>query len=363
MPFQSGSKTAYSIMVYSGLSVNEGTMWSNIQDLCANEWSTVYCEHDGSIRIGPQINYRGNEYWSQPTLLGDTVAETLLNFYAEVGATVTTTDLTQMGNSLPDLDAQPMPVKLVHPWGHSPGLPQVSAPFQYQLSEQLAEKQKGLIGPPILCEFSDVPVIDDATIPPDNTSLFPWTQMAWPQDLAVYPISFDIPQSYTGRTSLVKIIGTLANANNIWSAWYPQNAFTVSSNGTSTAIANKLPAGNWFLDQRYVLPDITSATNKTLVSNYWWEMARRVYYAQNVSYQCSINLGMFTAASLGDIVGVTRQTNTLGPHWNKKPFYVQEISYSLDMQQKTWTTALSTVEVTSALLTPIQPPPKVIPKY
>lgn len=364
-PYQPGNKTAYYELVYTSLSVNEGTMWSNIQDLCNNEWSEIFCERDGSIRVGPQINYRGNEYWNTPTLLGETVATTLINFVNDLGeTTVKGSNLPIITANVPDmLPALPMPVFLVHPWGHQTNLPRISVPFQPVESPDMIATYTNLIGPPLLCIFSDTTTPDAGGSAPVGIPLYPWVINQWPQDLSVYPVSFDITENYTGRTSLVKIIGTLVNANNIWAAWYPQNAFKVTGNGTTDIVATTLPAGNWVVDETHVLPDVTSVTNKQLVSNYWWEMARRIYYAQNTSYLCTVNLSMFTAASLGDIVGITRQNNTLGPHWTQKPFYVQEVDHQIDLTNKTWSTTVVATEVSSALLTPITTPPKVIPKY
>ena len=362
IPYTYTGQSAHYNQIYTSLSVNEGTIWSNIQDLTSNEWSQSFCERDGSIRVGPQINYRGNEFWQQPTLLGQTVASTLLNFVQDLGLTAFGTS-TAVAQSIGQLPATPMPIQLVHGWGHQVSIPNIAYPFQPAPSPDVTTTQQGLNGPPILCVFSDTPTPDAAGAPPVGIPLYPWVSGNWPQDLSVYPISFDITENYTGKTSLVKIIGTLVNANNIWSAWYPQNAFSVAGDGTSTIVAVTLPAGNWVVDERHVLPDITTNGAKQLMSNWWWEMARRVYYAQNINYACSISLGLFTAASLGDIVGVTRQQNTLGPHWSQKPFYIQEIAYGLDLTAKTWTTTLTCVEVTSALLTPMTAPPKVIPKY
>lgn len=97
------------------------------------------------------------------------------------------------------------------------------------------------------------------------------------------------------------------------------------------------------------------------MSNWWWEIARRVWYAANVHYTGTITCGLFTACSLGDIVGVTRQNNALGPHWNAKPFYVTEIDYNVDMTNRTWTTTIGVNEVSSILLGPITPPPSKVP--
>lgn len=361
--FNITSKTAYYNLTYTSLSINEGNIWSNMQSLCANEWSSIYCERDGSIRVGPQINYRGNEYWSQPTLLGATVAASLINLASDLGVAINSSDIDTVGDDIGDLPATPMPLRVVHPWGHTFAEMPAAVPFQTDISPEMIIAQKGLQGPPILCVFSDTPTLDVGQLPPTQIPLYPWTTAAWPQDLSIYPIYYEFPENYTGRTSLVKIIGTLVNASNIWSAWYPQNSFGVTNKGNGTNILATLPAGNWQVTDSYVLPDITSKQNKQLVSNYWWEMARRVYYAQNVAYTGTVNLGIFTAANLGDIVAVTRQNNTLGPHWIQKPFSIQGISYDFDMTSKAWSTTLTLTEVTSAFLTPIIKPPAVIPNY
>lgn len=354
------TNNAYYNLVYTNLSINEGTIWSNIQDLCVNEWAQVYCEHDGSIRVGPQINYRGSEYWALPTLLGPASASTLVNYVQDLGFT-TSDKLIYIPTSMPVLPASPIPVLFVHPWGHSAGIPQIAHPFQPQPSPDVLTALQGVNGPPIMCVFSDVPNYDAGTIP-RGINFFPWTTYNWPQDLAVYPISFDVTENYTGRTSLVKLIGTSPVSSFNFSCWYPQNAFKILGDGTSTVIASVLPAGNWVVNESHLIADITYPQNRQLMSNWWWEMARRVYYASNLNYTTVVTLGIFTGVSLGDIVGITRQNNTLGPHWTNKPFYVQQIDYSIDLTARTWTTTITAVEVTSALLGPIQPPPAIVPR-
>lgn len=344
-------------LVYTTLSVNEGTIWQNLQDLASNEYAQVYCERDGSIRIGPQVNYRGSDYWNQPTLLGPTAAPYLINIVQDLGYSVGS-DLTKMTQNIPQLPAQPIPIQFVHPWGHHVNPPQILQPFG-DADTSIQGVQSGLVGPPVLCAFSDTPIYDTGASPPGSGSgvLFPWVANSWPQDLAIYPISMDIQENYTGRASLVKLIGTLYGHNSLWSSWYPQNTFRLSGDGTVSTVTYELNAGDWVLNESHVLADITSIQNSNLVWNWWWEIARREYYARNTNYNMSVLLGMFTGASLGDIVTVTRQNISLGPTFNGKLFYITEISHNIDLTARTWNTELTLAEVTSARLGPIQAPP------
>jgi len=358
-PYLPGQNQASFNTVYSTLSVNEGTIWGNLGDLNSNEFASFYCGRDGALRVGPQINYRSSEFWQQPTLLGATAATALINFAYELGFDVGT-DVSSMTGNLPLLPAQPMPVIFVNPWGPRLPPPQFGRPFQVTPDGTVASRQSQLNGPPILCTFSDIPVPDPDLTPPG--ALFPWISNNWPQDLAVYPTSVDIPTNYTGRAALVKMIGTLAGHTTLWSTWWPQNSFKATGDGTPTTVTTVLPAGDWRVDQSHVLPDITAKHHKNLVNHYWWEMSRRTFYANNINFNGTITLGMFTAVSLGDIVGITRQNNTLGPHWTNKPFYVTQVDYALDLTARTSTTTLTVAEVTSILMGPIAPAPYPPPK-
>lgn len=340
------SPNAFYCQIYTTLSVNEGTIWQNLQDLCNNEFSQVYCERDGSIRVGPQINYRGADYWACPTLLGGTAAPFLMNLVQDLGYT-TPGNLAAIPNNMPTIAAQPMPINFVHPWGHQQNPTAFLKPFG-EPNAQMQETQATLNGPPILCTFSDIPIYDVATTPPDMNYLYPWVTNNWPQDLAIYPISSDFSENYTGRASLVKLIGTLYGHTTLWSSWYPQDTFNLSGDGSTSIVVANLPAGNWVVDQSHVLPDVTSGQAKQLVWNYWWEMAKRYFYANNISYNGSVTTGIFTGASLGDIVAVTKQRNLLGSSFANKLFSVQQIDYSLDLTARTWQTTFTLQEVTSA---------------
>lgn len=356
-PYAANTPNAYYNQVYATLSVTEGTVWQNLQDLTANEFSQVYCEHDGSIRIGPQANYRGQDFWSRPQLLGQTVANEFINFVQDLGYTVSS-DLSQMPASIPTtLPALPMPIEFVHPWGpQTPVNPYLSS-FQNQIDASVSSTQSSLIGPPVVCVFSDIPVYDGAAGYPSSGTLYPWTTYNWPQDLSITPISYDIQENYTGKASLVKLIGTLALNNSIYSAWYPQNAFVVQGSGGDNIQTTVLPAGDWILDESHVLPDMTTQQNRQLMATYWWEMARRYYYANNINYNGTITLGMCTFLQMGDIVSVTRQNTTLGPKFLGKLFYIDGISYQIDMTSRLWQTQITLTEITSAALSAIVRPP------
>jgi hypothetical protein len=359
-PYSPSKTNAYYYQYYTTLSVNQGTIWQCIGDLTANEWSQCYCERDGSIRVGPMVNYQGYDFWNQPTLLGGLAAPYLINLVQDLGYS-TPGDLNTIASNIPILPATPMPIQFVHPWGQQQNPPQFLKPFG-EPNAQIQVTQSALVGPPILCAFSDVPLYDQSGTPPDTQALFPWIVANWPQDLVVYPVAFDFQENYTTRDSLVKLITTTYGQTTLWSAWYPLSAFSLTGDGTVSIVQTILPAGNWTVDQSHLLPDITTNQNKLLVWNYLWEMARRTYYDQNTNYTGTITLGQFTAISLGDIVSVTRQGGTLGPKFAQKLFYVQGIDYSIDLTARVWQTSLTVSEVTSNTLGPIQTPPVTIPK-
>lgn len=360
--YQPGNSNPVYNPVYTNLSVNTGTIAQNINDLATNEWAQCYCDHDGSIRVGPQVNYRGSDYWQHPTLLGAASASTLINYIQDLGYTLGDTP-ESIQQTIPVLPSQPMPVEFVHPWGNQPLPPSVLSPFG-TADPTIVQQQQGQNGPPILCHFSDTPVYDQGTTIPGGASgiLFPWITANWPQDIAVYPLSFDFPMNYTGRTSLVKLIGTLFGGTSVWSSWWPQSAFAVTGNGSGSLVTTQLPTGQWMVDTSKVLPDGTTSQNVMLMNNWWWEMARRVFYAANINYTGTVTTGMFTPCSLSDVVLVTRQQNSLGPHWLAKPFYVTEIDYAIDFTNRTWTTTMNISEVTSILLGPITTPPTNLPR-
>jgi PKD domain len=358
-PYNTSANVAYYFQVYTTLSVNEGTIWSCLGDLTTNDFSQIYCERDGSIRCGPQINYRGQDYWAQPTLLGGTAAPYLINLVQDLGYTTPGTPST-IASNLPTLPALPMNIVFVHPWGNQQNPPQFLQSFG-QTNTQIQSTQASLNGPPILCAFSDVPIYDQSAESPDPNIIFPWINANWPQDLTLYPIAFDITSNYTGRASLVKLIATLYGNTTLWSSWYPQSAFTPTGDGTVSIVQSNLPASDWVVDQSHVLPDIVSQQNKQLVWQYWWEIAKRYYYARNISYQGSITTGIATFASLGDIVSVTCQTNTVGPNFTQKLFCITGIDHSIDFTARTWQTTFTVTEVTStnvgSLSVPIGSPP------
>lgn len=366
-PFSVDSANAYYNPVFSTLSVNEGTIWQNLQDLTTNEWSQVYCERDGSIRVGPQVNFRGQEYWEKPWLYNTSsaTAGVFLNLLSDLGYTIgapsSMENTASVIGTLPMLPAQPMPVYFVHEFGSQPPPSLYNRPFQGQPDPTMLALFNTQSGPPLLCVFADIPTPDPGMTAPGG--LLTPIIANWPQDLSIYPIMISDQENYTGRTSLVKLIGTLANAQTILTSWYPQNTFQITGDGVSTTVATTLHSGNWNIDQSHVVPDVTAGLNRSLVLNFWWEMARRIYFASNLNYNVTITAGLLTAVNLNDLVGVTRQNNQLGPHWAEKPFYVDGVSYQIDINNKTWQTSLTLTEITSQALGPIQPPPKVYPKW
>jgi hypothetical protein len=353
-PYARTAPVAYYFQVYTTLSVNEGTIWSCLGDLVTNEFSQIYCERDGSIRCGPQINYRGQDYWAQPVLLGGTAAPYLINLVNDLGYTVSGSPST-MANNVPVLPATPMPLVFVHPWGHQQNPPQFLKPFS-DPNAQIQSTQAALLGPPILCAFSDTPIYDQSASSPDPTVLFPWINSNWPQDLVIYPIAFDINENYTGRASLVKMIATLYGHTSLWSSWFPADSFQLTGDGTVSLVKKVLPASDWVVDQSHLLPDITTGQNKQLVWQYWWEMAKRYYYARNINYLGTITTGMSTFASLGDIVSVTSQSNAIGPRFAQKLFYIQGIDYAIDLQSRSWQTVYTISEVTSINVSSLSTP-------
>lgn len=365
-PFAPGTPNAYYNQQFSTLSVNEGSLWQNIQDLTTNEWSQAYCDRDGSLRIGPQINYRGSEFWGKAWQQANPTASQFLNLFQDLGyalpAPSALNDPTNIPAALPNLPAQSVPITFVHEWGHQQLPSPYYRPFQGDPDPTTVEIFNAQNGPPLLCIFGDSPTYDPSANYPAG-GLLPEVIYNWPQDLTIYALDIDIQENYSGRSSLVKLIGTLANAQTLLTSWYPVSTFQVTGDGVSTTVASVLPAGSWDVDSSHVIPDVTAQTNRALVLNYWWEMAHRLYFANNLAYNVTLTLGLVTFPSLSDIVGVTNQQATLGPRWVGKPFYVDGISFAIDVGNKTWQTTMTLTEITSATIGPIQAPPAVIPKW
>lgn len=359
-PYSTTATNASYINSYTTLSINEGTIWQNMQDLATNEYSQCYCERDGSICVGPQINYRGGDSWQIPTMSAASLASTCLNYLFSDYGIGTGGDFTAIEAQVKKirLDAADILPYFIHSWGPQ-ALPQpYMAPFSSQPNAQMQQTQASLTGPPILCHFTDTPIYDTSLTPPDTSGiLFPWIAYNWPQMIGVVPLSFDIQENYTGRAALVKLIGTLYGHTTLWTSWYPRETFQLVGDGTVSVVSSVLPASDWVLNEQHVLGDITTSTNALLVWNWWWEIAKREYYARNTNYTAQVTLPMFLPPRLGDIVALTRQQVTLGPHFNNKMFTVQEINHALDLSARTWMTTLSLAEVTSNSLPPIEAPP------
>jgi hypothetical protein len=214
----------------------------------------------------------------------------------------------------------------------------------------------GLVGPPILAHFSDVPIYDtDATAPTDQ-ALFPWVTANWPQDLSIRPMETDVDENYTERTSFVKLIGTVTNLKAVWSAWYPTNTFD-----STGLMLSQVAAGAWQVDSNLLLADITVTNQKTLSWQYLWEMARRRYLSLNAPYVSTINLGMASWPTLHGLYLQTRQSASDGPTFSAQPFYITDISFTIDLDNQQWQTQIKGGQVTTfgigSIITPPFPPP------
>lgn len=337
-------------LTYTTLSANEGAIWDAMGTLAKNEFHSLWCERDSSLRIGPQLQLRGYEMLKQPTVYGPLRAKQILNAKTELQRVDALSS--QLVN---DIDRQNAPVHLLNLFGPNP-LPNV-----YETLSNIKRDVSTLVGPPILCAFSDTPLHDSAIDPPNDPRLFPWIRGGWPQDLAVYPLGIQLAENFIDRTGLVKLVATVTNQQNFWAAWYPTGIF--SCNGLMPDVS---AAGAWDVQTDLLLADITTASGSAaqlLGWQYLWEMARRVFYAANRHYEVQIATGMFPWARLNDIVTVTRQkAQDDGPTLFMRPMSINSIAITIDTNAQTWHTALTVEELTSATLGPMQSPPCAIPR-
>jgi hypothetical protein len=211
-----------------------------------------------------------------------------------------------------------------------------------------------LLGPPIAAHFSDVPIFDSGTVAPSG--LFPWVAQNWPQDLSVRPIDIQVEENYSAHTAFVKLIGTVAASQAVWSAWYPTDTF--DANGI---MKTNTPGGTWNVQDSFLLPDITIANNKWLSWQYLWEIARRLYLVANSVYSTQIDIGLSSWLRLNDIFLLTRQNAGTGPKFSAMPFYTTSITINIDLAQSSWRTTVQGSPITNYGISPIITPPYPVP--
>ncbi len=342
LPVSSTSAQRY-YLSYSTLSVTEGPIWEALGLLAKNEYASVWCERDSSIRVGPQWPLRGYEMNQTPTVYGSVPASQVLNAQTELNGNVV-----QMSRQV-----------YQHFLFGPAALPQAR-----DVPGGFARPNLGaLLGPPVAFHLSDTVLSDPDLSPPADSSLLTQTVANWPQDLSIRPLQLQLAENYTVRSAFVKLVATSVLGTSLWSAWFPQSAFV----GQSALTTLRLSAGTWDVHDSgdgLVLPDITiaaSATAKNLAWNYLWEMARRLYAWGNKSYDLSARLVAAGYIRLGDLFNVTRTHAVDGPILSARPFYVSAVTHTIDLDKQTWVSDLSGSEVTSATLGPMVTPPFMVP--
>jgi hypothetical protein len=321
-------------LTYSNLTANEGTVWDACQALAENEYGNIWCERNGTVCIGPTYNMRGYEMMNQATTYGQFPLKQITTFENELNNDTLFASATAYMHNLFGPNALPVRRDLING-----GARDLSA----------------LIGPPILAHISDIPVYDTGIAPTDQ-GLFPWVTANWPQDLSIRPLTTTVEENYTNRTSFVKLIGTITNLKAVWSAWYPTATFS-STGLMSTSVA----AGAWQVDSSLLLADITVSNQKTLSWQYLWEMARRRYLALNAMYSSEVTLGLATWPTLHGLYQLTRQSASDGPKFTAQPFYISDITFSIDLDGQKWQTDIKGLQVTtfgigSIIAPPFSPP-------
>jgi hypothetical protein len=159
--------------------------------------------------------------------------------------------------------------------------------------------------------------------------------------------------NYTTRSAFTKFTGVLVGASNMIGFWYPANIFSCSG-----LMMNTIAAGGWDVESTtLLLPDITWYQNKPLMWQYCWEIARRWWYSKNMAYTTTVNIGLCPWMRLSNVFLLTRQHASDGPKLSGMPFFVTNISYSINLDQQTWTTAIQGSQVTNFNLGPWVPPP------
>lgn len=338
---EAGPKTADAVyyMTYSTLTANEGMIWDAITTMAQNEFADVWCDQRGAFLVGPTINMRGYELIKQPTSYGPVFLGEVLNYKSELASNNTLASSAAYLNFLFGGNAIPQPL---------------------ESTTGVARDLSKLVGPPILCHFSDIPRYDTDSLAPDDPNLFPWVTANWPQDIAVHPTHTVVTENYSTRTDFVKMVATLVTGSTVWSAWYPTDTF--SSKGIMRSATY---AGQWDVETSMLLPDATIATDGTAKARSWqylWEMARRRRLALNTIYSVQIDGGMWPWISLHDLFYYTRQRPQTGPQFSGMLYYTQSISHTINMAEETWQTVVNGSQVTVQGIGPMITPPFDPPK-
>lgn len=339
----SAGQAATFALTYSGLTCNEGSIYDALTSLASNESADVWCDRTGMLCIGPQPRLWGFEDMSMPTVYGQVYLGEILNYVDELGS-----------NPASEYSA----AYLLFLYGPNP-LPQPQ-----ELPGGPLRDLSQLVGPPVVCHFSDAPIYDSGTLaglPGGGSELLPGERDNWPQDLAVHPLALTVYSNYTQRTGLVKLIATLVNSSNTWSAWYPQNYFDKTGIMATTAV----PPGAWDVVQDLVLADAVAnpaikGGSSTGTSRSWqwlWELARRRFYAANAPFTAHVSLPLAPYLRLRDLVYLSNTDTANGPTFQQQPFTISSLSYSFDVGAGSWTTEVDLDPATAFSLSGPMPAP------
>lgn len=369
---------------YSGTTINNGTIMAGLASVAQNEFGSLWCERDGSFRAGPTINFRGATTWGwyqnapiiasgptntksptngkwptkgfQPIVSAyNTAFPTSSNIVIPpiVNPAFTMVNLWQiysaraefLGSYIPTgktaYDQLPGPAAPVWTpiawavWGPN------AMPQPITITGEIERNPAQSLIMPVLCHYSDTPEYDGT------------------ENLALTPIEIDIAETYTGRAAFVKFIGTKVFNDTVWSAFYP-----VTQNGSplfakSGQMLQRLPVGGFVLVDQLVIPDLGAKAADAMSWSYLWQITRLAYYHQNGHYTATVKTGMGNYTNLHDLVYLSRQHVQNGPRFAQKLFYIDQISYSIDLKARTWNSQFSCLEVTShdpAIATPVIPP-------
>lgn len=379
-------------LTYTGLTANQGTLWSALQTVVQNEFANIWCERDGSLRIGPTLNYKGAESWGwyhnapvlEPSGGIDIYGLPTVGIWPPAMQPLVQPG-TSFNTAYPPMMTIPIgaiPVSSIPPPYAGPHIVYVDLWKVYNLRYEFfsdivgSDNPYGLIdnapATPTWAPFVNVlwghaavpQPRDIPTTPPRDPSkslVFPVvchfsdvSEWNGNQDLSITPYMIDGDEKYAARSSFIKLIAYLLQQDQAWSAVYPLGVFDATGE-----MVYRLPVGDFALQDNLLLPDMTNDTAVQIGWAYLWNMARSCYFAQNARYSPTVTYGLSNFLNLEDIVFISRQKPTKGPSWNQKIFAVNQISYAIDLNQRTWVTAVVFDEVTStdpSLRVPLDPP-------
>lgn len=321
---------------YSNITAVEGSIWDAIALAVSSEQGTISADRDGSIRVGPDLGTRGSDLMRIPTQYGRVYRGERYDQRHEIGAAAYFLNQPYYPLFLHGPNALPQPRDTPH--------------------QSDPRDLSGLLGPPILCHFSDTVSPDPGPTPP--STLFGWTP--WPQDLSVRPETYQITERYSDRVSFVKLVATVAGSDTFWAAWFPQDTFSQAG-----LMKTNLGAGGWEVENDLVLADVSSTIDGKAKSRSWallWALARRRYLGMNLPYAVTLTGGAWGFVRPGDAVHVSRQAGAVGPTIRAEPFLVSSLTYSFNLEAGQWTTSVQLVRAAAWDAPPDPGPPFPPPK-